>query len=581
MPSKIEKDFIDNLQNFTDSLENLVELLKKQHEKGGDAVNKMSASMDGERLKTISEEIKVLSETTGRIDSRTKEILSEVKQARKAKEGGVFQQTSDKGNTKKVVDGVKLILLIAVGVLAIGMAFKIIGKVDPLSVLALSIAIYTIAIAFEKLSNIKGMTTKKAVAVSGLMVIMAMAIMLSSQILRWTAPISLITAFSILAVSATLGVAVFLLFKAVEHLDLSKPKVLKNMLLLPIILPIIASAIVLSSFILSLTQPITLEQGLTALAIGAILGITAYLLLKGLKGQDLSNPKTLKNILLLPLILPMIAASIALSSLLLKLVQPISLQQGLSALAIGGILGLTTFLLLNGLKGQNLSDSKMLKNILLLPLIIPIIMGAIVISSMILQAFSPIKNPTDVLITGSIIALMTAGFGVLAWQISKLGISTTDILKAGLTIVLVSAALVASSYILASFKPLTMNSSTLMGNSLAMGVAILAFLPVVFVISKFNISASSILKAGLAIVLIATAITASSWILSLGKYDKYPSLEWAGGAGLSLLAFGLAAFAISFIAANPLFYAGIAIIPLIAASIVATSYILSAGKYTG
>ena len=73
MPSNIEREFINNLQNFTDALENLVDLLKKQNKKGGSAVNDMAAGMDGAKLKLISEDIETLVKTTGKIDSRTKE----------------------------------------------------------------------------------------------------------------------------------------------------------------------------------------------------------------------------------------------------------------------------------------------------------------------------------------------------------------------------------------------------------------------------------------------------------------------------------------------------------------------------
>lgn len=584
MPSKIENEYIKNLQNFTGALENLVDLLKKQHDKGGDALNNMSAAMDGDKIKTIAEDVKALVQTTGRIDDRTKEILTEVKAARKAKEGGVFSKTSDKDNKKKVVDGVKLIILIAAGVLAIGMAFKIIGKVDPLSVISLSIAIYIIATVFEKLGNIKGMSTKKAITISGIMVLMSLGIMLSSQLLRWVAPISLITAFSIITVSVALGLATFLLFKAVEKLDLTKPKVLKNLLLLPLILPIIATAIVLSSFILALTQTITLKQALSALAISAILGVAAYLLLKGLNGQDLSNPQTIKSILLLPLILPIIALSIALSSFFLKLTQPLSEKQGISALVIGALLGTMSYLLLKGLKGLDLSDPKMMKNIFLLPLLIPAIMLAVVISSFVLKLFQPIKNVDDLQKGGLAISIITVIFSGLAILISKMGVSASNVLVAGLIVIGASISLVAASYVLNYFKPLKTDSKTFTDNVISMGLGVLVFLPIILLISKFNVKASDVLVAGLAIILIAGAIAATSLILNLGKYELVPSTDWVIGAGLSLLVFGIFTAALGALIMSGVGAAGVALgalaIPLIAWTIKATANILNGGKYT-
>jgi hypothetical protein len=43
---------------------------------------------------------------------------------------------------------------------------------------------------------------------------------------------------------------------------------------------------------------------------------------------------------------------------------------------------------------------------------------------------------------------------------------------------------------------------------------------------------------GLALVLVATAIMASSWILSFGKYEKFPSFGWVVSVSLSMVAFG-------------------------------------------
>lgn len=586
MPSKIEQEFVRNLENFTDALENLVELMKKQNKKGGSGTNSLSSGMDGTRMKAITEDIKTLVKTTAKIDSRTKEILHEVKAARKAKEGGIFEKSGDKQNKKKVVDGVKLILLIAVGVLAIGMAFKLVGNVDPMSVIALSIGIYTIAMVFEKLTTIKNLTTKKALLVSGVLIILSFAIMASSFFLRWTAPISLITAFSIVAVGATVGIAAYFLLKAFHKIDLTKPKVLKSLFLMPLILPIIALAIVLSSFILTLTQPITLAQGLTAIAVGLILGVTAYLLLKGLKGQDLSKPQTIKSILLLPLLLPMIAASIALSSLVLSLTQPITWQQGLSALVVGGILGLAAYLILKAIKGQDLGNPQTIKSVFSITKLLPLIALGIVLSSIVLQAFVPLKNPLKMLGSVLVMSIMMVPAFAMIWAINKFKISSTDILKGAISMILVSGALVLSSLILQGFKPIQNPMQMLLG-SLAMSGAILTFFPTIYLINKFNISVADILKGALAILIISAVIVATSYILGVGKYDSYPPLMWTLGAGVAVLSFGLftLGLGLAITASGGIGLPGIALgalgVLMVAATIVATSYILGAGKYSG
>ena len=67
MPSNIDKAFIENLQNFTNSLEGIVELMKDQSKKG-DAINQMLASMDGPKMSDIAKDIKTLVEKTDKID---------------------------------------------------------------------------------------------------------------------------------------------------------------------------------------------------------------------------------------------------------------------------------------------------------------------------------------------------------------------------------------------------------------------------------------------------------------------------------------------------------------------------------
>ena len=67
----------------------------------------------------------------------------------------MFDKVEDPKNKNRIVDGIKVVILIAAGVLALGMAFKIIGHVDFLSVIALSGAILMMSSAFSKISELK------------------------------------------------------------------------------------------------------------------------------------------------------------------------------------------------------------------------------------------------------------------------------------------------------------------------------------------------------------------------------------------------------------------------------------------
>jgi hypothetical protein len=85
--------------------------------------------------------------------------------------------------------------------------------------------------------------------------------------------------------------------------------------------------------------------------------------------------------------------------------------------------------------------------------------------------------------------------------------------------------------------------------------------------------------------LVAGTIVATSFILSKGKFNGGPSIEWAGATGMSLLAFGtamltLGAFAMTGIGLIAIL-AGAKMIEKIASTIVNTSYILAKGKYIG
>ena len=68
MASKRDRAFIENLQNFTDSLESIVELMKQQADKG-DVMNQMLSSMDGAKMSEVADDIKALVEKTDRIDA--------------------------------------------------------------------------------------------------------------------------------------------------------------------------------------------------------------------------------------------------------------------------------------------------------------------------------------------------------------------------------------------------------------------------------------------------------------------------------------------------------------------------------
>jgi phospholipid N-methyltransferase len=581
MPSNIDKSFIDNLQNFTDSLESLVELFKQQQEKG-DAINQLAGALDGDVLSTIAEDMKTLIKQNDKIDSRTKEILAEVKKSRKAKETGIFGNISDKDNKKQVVDGIKVILLIAVGVLAIGMAFKLIGDVNPLTVITLGIAIYAISKAFEAIGKIKGLDKKKALLISGIMVIMAGAIFISSYILKFTASIDIFTAFSIILIGASLGIATALILKFMSMTKVT-PKTIVNAMIIGAIFPIIALAIVASSWILKLTAVISVGQALTALFVGATMGIIAYALLQSLSKIDLTNKKTLTAVALSPFILPIIALAVVASSFVLTLIKPLTTQQALGAVLIGASLGIAAFVLLSSLTKINLTDTKTLLAITLSPFILPLIALAIVASSYVLQNFKPIAEPWKMIGSSLAIGLSLLAFFPAIMLASKVGIK--EALLGTLVTVAIAVAIMASSWILSVGK---YDNYPDWKWSLGVGLSLVAFsLPIIVlgIIATSGIGIAAIGLGILAVMAVSAGIVAVSYILGAGKYDKYPSFKWAAGVGLSLLGFSTAAIVLGAIAMTGVgalvILAGLGMMAAVAQSIVDVSKILNKGTFTG
>ena len=510
MPSNIDKAFIDNLQNFTDALEGIVELLQQQAKKG-DAVNQMLSSMDGPSMSDIAADIKTLVEKTDRIDTTTKKILEEVKASRKEKESGMFGKISDKSNKDKIVDGISVIFLIAGGVLAIGMAFKLIGKIDVLSVLALGIAIYAVSKAFAEIASIKELTPKKALIAGLIMVTIAGALVASSFILKYMQPIDIFTAFSLILVGGALGLAAFLLLKSVNQMKLTT-KTIAAILLLPLILPLIAGAIVASSFLIKYMQPIDLKQGISFALLGAALGIAAFLLLKSVSKMDVT-----KNI----------------------------------------------------------------KDILLLPLVLPIIAGSIVLSSLILQLFQPLKDPVEFIKSSAAIGLGIVMFLPVFFVMAKLKLTNpVQLLMGGLAILIVSSAIMLSSWILSVGNYKKYPSAKW---SLGAGLAMILFLPslVIFgLLAMSGIGIAALALGALGALITSAAIVGVSHVLNEGTYDKGPPLDWALGVGILLPIFG-ASMVLLGLMPKVILNRGASMVETIAQTIVDAADILRGGVYTG
>ena len=245
--SKIDDKYIKALSDFTGALEQIVAVLKSQQKNNkADTVNDMLKNVP-DTLNNVVNELKKVNSGLAEVKNTNNEILRKIESVKKQKESGMFDRIEDPKNKNKIVDGIKVVILIAAGVLALGMAFKIIGKVDFLSVMALSGSIVLMSIAFSKLAENKNLKFSQVLLISAMLPLMALGIALSGAILHSFPKFGLAQGLSILFISGALGVASYLLLNALSKIHV------KSLLMIPLlhfILPLIALGLVKSSIIL-------------------------------------------------------------------------------------------------------------------------------------------------------------------------------------------------------------------------------------------------------------------------------------------------------------------------------------------
>ena len=150
----MDKQLLQALDNLSVALEKISETLNKKDSKSSTGKAMESGNFGGQ-LKEISNGIKKLLADNQKILKNQNTIMNMSKNKNSDKKVGAEDGSVDKKKESNIKKGVGTILLIAVAVLAIGMAFKLVGKVDFLSVIGLALAITLISIAFEKIAKLK------------------------------------------------------------------------------------------------------------------------------------------------------------------------------------------------------------------------------------------------------------------------------------------------------------------------------------------------------------------------------------------------------------------------------------------
>jgi hypothetical protein len=628
----MDQNLLKALENIGLGLEALVEALENKQESSSETGKALQSGDFGKELETISVTLQSIKTDTQEILKNQKEAsqtllsISKEKQREKDKE---TKEVEDAGSDKKknrIKEGIATILLIAVAVLAIGMAFKLVGKIDFLSVIALSLGIYVIAAAFERVANLK-MSIKEAFAVSVSMVIMAGAVTVSSWILSLIVPISIsqaITGILIGVMMTFLLPAAAAMISAMESEDeieakgfkvknkgLKMSSVLAAALALPLIMIGVSFGIMVSSWILSLVKPLAMPQALTAIAIGLVFAIIAPSIAAiitgitteesasgagfGFKKKGINMQSAVVAALLIPIIMVGMSIAIWLSSHILSKVKPIGFIQFVTAAAIAIVFTVLAYGLGKIMSAiDSINPAKAAMMAIIVPLLFVALSYAMMLSSEYYAQIKPIGFMQFITAIGISIVFVVLAFAVSLIAKAFSGLTMTPVKAAAIAAISVllfiglSYALMESSKFLAQVTPVDfMLLLNIVVMAIALSVSVIAFTLAIWALDKAGFTKPQGMLAfaiGCVLVLaVALTLTLASHILDKGVYKNYPGLGWTIGVGAAILAFGAAIVGIVYATlpiGGPVGLAlGIVSVLAIAYTIVEVSEIISGGKY--
>jgi len=579
----MDTKLLNALNNIGDALDALVEALNDKASSKSEAGAALQTGDFGKQLESISKDIKSIKADTQEILKQQKTILSTGKQKEKDSKMGVMDSLGkDDSMMKNIAKGIGVIMLLAVAVLAIGMAFKLVGKVDILSVIGLAIGITLISIAFAEVAKLN-LSWKESLSTAFALVTIAGALTVSSWIMSLIKPIGIAqfaTAVFIAGTFAVLSIYLDKIFIATGLFD----KLRVSKLALFLTLTSISAAITASSWIMAFIKPISVTQGLTAVLIAGVFAAIGFSLHKiGVAVSLFDKLKVSPKALIKTLVA--ISAAIVASSWVLQLTAPLTIGQAITAILISGLFLIISFNMQKIALGVIAFKKTDVSPIDLL-LVMVGIAAAITASSWVLNFVMPIGLWQFITALG-----VTVLFAIMSYVLPELAVGIAivgEVLGAKkvwlipLVMVAISAAIMLSSHILTLTAEIEW--MTLL-NILALGITLaaisLAMSPSMVILGKLPIK--ELLMGSLAMILVAGVVMVSSHILALGNYDKYPTLDWTLGVAAAMLPFGFAMTVLGGIAMSGFgalaILAGGAMILLVAATVVATSYILREGKY--
>ena len=575
-------------------------------------------------------------------------------------------------DTKKVKDGVSTIMMIAVGVVAIGLALKIVGKIDFLSVLGIALALPLIAISFSKISSIftggevtdekgrKIRTAKldrkdipniifsivafstaitlssyilskvkpigllqgiSAIMIAGVFALMgpslgkminafsrinmitalkaslflpvvlvavSAAIMGSSYFIANVKPIGLLQAFSSIMIAGVFAVISMGLGKLISAFGRINPvSAFLAARMLPVVLLAVSVSIMLASFVLSAVKPVGLLQAITSIVIAGVFTVISFGIGKIISAFRKVDPVTaIAAATLMPILFVALSASIMMSSYLLSQVKPIGLLQAITSIAISAVFVVLSFGIAKMMPAfRRIKPAEAVTAALMMPIVFTALSLSILLSSNFLYQVRPIGILQ--FLTSLAISALFVGFAFTAGLIVKWtkNLKTKDVLFGSFVVLTMTTTVALAGFIISkSTLPGAAQIFKFVGFSIALGVTTIAIAGTLWALKKLNIGLTDIVKGGIAILAIATTIMLTSLIVSLGTYDKYPSLKWILGVGASVVGFGLVADVLGTIAISGVgalaILAGLASILAIAGTIVLVDKIISMGTFS-
>lgn len=590
----MDKRLLDALNNLSVALGDIAQALADKSEASSATAKAMQGGDFITEIKEINEGVKALQKDTKLILANQQTIMKMgSSKAKDSKTSDVENMGKDKTSQNNFKEGIGVILLIAVAVLALGVAFNIVGKVNFLSVIALALALPLLAVGFSKvLTTIKtvGFDAKKdgknfLIAIG----VIALSITMASWILGMIIPLSFTKAMTAVFIAVTFSLLAPSINKFISAFgDLSWMSILKAAVAMVIILPAMALGIAFSSWAFQLIKPIGIMQFLTAVGISLVFVVISYGLrkmLKSFKGMDMAS--LAKSVLFLPLVLPAVALGIALSSYALQLVKPIGFIQLLTAIGISIAFTAIAYGLnkmLTAFKGVD--PAQAIAAAIMLPILFVAISYAIAYSSVAFSQIVPIKFSQFLTAIAIAVVFVVISFGLKLMAKAIAELRWKDVLLIPALFTVMSVAITISSFILS--KATTIPFAKLMsilGFSIVISAAVVVMSGAMWLLTKMKLGVKDAIIGGLLTVIISTAIMISSHILALGNYKDYPDWKWTLGVGLSLIAFIPAILALGLVVNTGIgigvLLAGAVAVLGVAATISAASHILASGKYQG